>query len=867
MYYMDYECFPLLKKNTVLLTANRRLASGLHREYASYQQSLGNTVWVTPTILPLNTWFTQLWEAQALPQQLLSDFQERCLWKKISGQPWSSIALVQQAWKNLALWDIPLDALNNQHNDTTDAFYRWAREFQTLCKKRHWVTSAELPALLKTATHLPKQCFLLGFDDLPPAIEHFFDAIKNSCKVNHNHEEETTIHRITLANTETEIQTMASWAKQQYQNNPQQKIGCIVPNLSQMRAQVHRIFTETFSIETLLPGVQEKPSPFNISAGQALTEFPIIQSALQVLQLSQNNNRELPWENILQSPYLCATDTDIDIGALVDEKRRKTLDIDFPLSALLPIFTAFHNRFPESSWLHRWRHFLHAEKDIPEKQMPSEWCKTFTVLLKTLGWPGHRGLNSDEHQVFTRFTKSLEEFSQCDMMYSKIDRDTALAIFMYQLSTTLFQSQGSNTPIQILGFLEASGISFDTLWIMGLHNQSWPPPASPNPFIPHHLQIQHKMPHASAARELAFTEQAMKRLLTSAKEILLSAPSQENDKRLQPSRFIEKYPEITLPLPKDKSYAQTLFESSEIETLIDEMGPRVGATEATRGGSHILKLQAICPFRAFAAIRLNANSPEHARIGISARDKGKLLHRILENLWTALKDQNTLLNLSEDTVNQTIEKIVNQAIADIRSSSQSLAHQHFLSLERDQLIHIVKEWLTIEKERLPFSVLEHETERHIKVGSLSLNLRIDRIDKLEDGREIIIDYKTGLTNPAQWFTDRPPEPQLPLYCVYGNTDSSQYAGVAYAQVRPYKMTFKGISEEAYEEEPAPGIVSIERKKNCDEITNWEAMLKHWRKTLEQLSNDFSSGTAAVDPLESACTYCELQPLCRIQETT
>ncbi len=206
------------------------------------------------------------------------------------------------------------------------------------------------------------------------------------------------------------------------------------------------------------------------------------------------------------------------------------------------------------------------------------------------------------------------------------------------------------------------------------------------------------------------------------------------------------------------------------------------------------------------------------------------------------------------------------AIEEETSGSQSAAYRHFLWLERERLIHIIKEWLNVEKERLPFTVLEHEAERHIKIGPLSLRLKIDRIDKLDNGRQIIIDYKTGLIRPMHWFSNRPSEPQLPLYCVYGiNNAVDYYSGIAYAQVHAGKLTFKGIIEEGLSEPPAAGIVSIDHSKNTDGINNWQAMLTHWKKTLEQLSHDFHSGVALLDPLESACTYCELQPLCRIRE--
>ena len=57
------------------------------------------------------------------------------------------------------------------------------------------------------------------------------------------------------------------------------------------------------------------------------------------------------------------------------------------------------------------------------------------------------------------------------------------------------------------------------------------------------------------------------------------------------------------------------------------------------------------------------------------------------------------------------------------------------------------------------------------------------MDVSEDG-EIIIDYKTGLAKPADWLTERPDAPQLPLYAIL--SQAPRLEAVAFAQVRAGK---------------------------------------------------------------------------------
>ena len=86
-----------------------------------------------------------------------------------------------------------------------------------------------------------------------------------------------------------------------------------------------------------------------------------------------------------------------------------------------------------------------------------------------------------------------------------------------------------------MGLLEASGLRFDHLWIMGLHDDALPAPPSPNPFLPVSLQREFQLPHSSAARELEFGGKLIDRLLASAPDVVVSYPETEGDRALAPS--------------------------------------------------------------------------------------------------------------------------------------------------------------------------------------------------------------------------------------------------------------------------------------------------------------------------------------------
>jgi len=181
-----------------------------------------------------------------------------------------------------------------------------------------------------------------------------------------------------------------------------------------------------------------------------------------------------------------------------------------------------------------------------------------------------------------------------------------------------------------------------------------------------------------------------------------------------------------------------------------------------------------------------------------------------------------------------------------------------IDLESERLRKLLLEWLERELERADFLVQALEADVELSLAGLPLRLRVDRIDRLEDGSPMIIDYKSGRANIADWLGERPRKPQLPLYAL---ASAAPPAALAFAQLRPGECQFAGIGEIA----GVPGVSQDIQKavgRYCD-ATNWPALQRGWRTVLERLAAAFIDGDARVDPLREACQWCGLQPLCRV----
>ena len=175
-----------------------------------------------------------------------------------------------------------------------------------------------------------------------------------------------------------------------------------------------------------------------------------------------------------------------------------------------------------------------------------------------------------------------------------------------------------------------------------------------------------------------------------------------------------------------------------------------------------------------------------------------------------------------------------------------------------RLRRLLNWWLELELERrLPFEVKLSEKEfKDVRVGPLRLNVRMDRVDQVEDG-EVLIDYKTGIASPSDWLTERPDAPQLPLYAILSEADRLE--GVAFGSGARGRGAgeLKGYAVGSWRCRASP--------TKLKEAATFEAQVERWRQVLVGLAEEFAAGDARVRPKSypKTCEYCGQRLLCRL----
>ncbi len=878
--------FEALNAGATLVTAGQRLARALRVEFNARMASSGQSAWPGADILPWQAWLERLWqelsETGAVDRILLTPLQELALWERII-EDWdahgsllaagAAARTAQEAWQLAHAWRLAPEAQSDASDDTR-VFAAWAVRYRQECERHGWLDSARLSDELLRAVRaghvpLPARLELAGFDELTPQQQQLLEVLNAAgCAVMPCAPVVAAGRavRVAFGIEAEEAAAMAQWVRSRLAANSAARIGVVVPELTPRRAAVVRALEDALAPAATLPGQAGRERPFNVSLGLPLADHPLVHAALAILRLGAQNRRDdrldlLDAGALLRSPFLGAAQSEHAARAALDARLRESREPYLQLSHLIQSAgTASGPKLAEH--LQTWRTALDA---LPRRQAPGRWAAAFAGLARALGWPGERGLSSGEFQALEAWREQLGSLSALDAVLPAVDYDTALHHLEGSTRHRLFQPQSAETAVQVLGVLEAAGLTFDHLWVMGLHDEVWPPAPGPNPLLPVRRQRERNMPRSSPERELDVARRITTRLLAAGKETVASYSLSEADRVRHASPLIAELPEATpdaLLTGAVAPYRRQIHAGAALEAIDDWQAPAL-APGRVAGGTAVIADQSACPFRAYARHRLAASQPDHPESGLGPADRGSLAHAALESLWADLGTQARLLALDDAARRDAVTRAAQAALTRLQRRRPFTLAARFRALEQERLEALLHEWLELERQRAPFAVAGVEARRTLRVGTLELAARVDRVDVLENGERLVIDYKTGTPRLAHWFEARPQEPQLPLYALYGLADGRGAGAVAYARVKRGDCAFLGLARAAG---VPPGVTTLAESDYAEAYPSWAALEQNWRATLERLAGEFGQGHAAAVPRDDeVCRDCEQKPFCRIHE--
>ncbi len=808
---MSETAIPTLASTSLTLTPNLPLAQQLRRARLLEQQCVAAP---SAPIQPLLQWLTNSLQA---PLPMASESQQQLIWEQIIARhrdrdeqfrqlnPGVLAGHALTAWQSLKRWEIPPDELRKAETGQLICFSDWAEEFEKQLD-RLGLTTPELSVLDSLATgNITKAVTvqLYAFITPPPPLwQRWLAANFEHVEVQDYQVKSCQAKIAALDNPQSELDAALQWADSLLQQDPLSRVAIIDFNLGDNLKPAQRMMHSRVGANV----------PKHLARELPLAKQGPVQTALALLQLN-TNEIDLPTARLLTQSRLWGDfDQEYDVRAQWDRNlcalKQKTIGVSRFLDCI--------DHPPLQDFLSR----PFADKRQIKRLPPLDHAARFQRQLDALG----------VFQVTAQFgwdkwEKVLDEFSALGHITGEIDIAQALKLLNRCASKPGAQSCPDGTGLYLLDTVEAAA-DFSHLWIMGMNSQNWPGAPQPNPLLPVSLQSRYQMPHVNADQEAHLAERLIQRLQQAATETIFSYSRRQDDLEQTPCALI-----ADLPVFAPDESEPSSFQTAAMEWLDCSQAPPVPEEERTisgydGSGSVLLQTMQASPFSAFAQWRLKAVPLEEPQIGLSAADRGTLVHRVLDQVWKQLESSAGLQAQQDEEARELCQEHARKVLS-------PFLHRfgyNYIKLETDRLASLVYDWLQLERQRPEFSLEFAEQRIQAKIGPLRFAMKLDRLDRLPGGELILIDYKTGNNlSSADWLDMPPQEPQLPLYALSIDTAPDV---ICFAQVRPDKMRFIGIGREELIEG-----VSVQE--------NWPGLLDQWKSSLEELAQKYADGDARV----------------------
>ena len=885
------ELLDALDQGALLLLPNARAARNLRARFDARQRTRGLPAWEPALALSWSQWANSLWSDLIVggheERLLLNAAQEHSVWRQIIADDASnrsigtldSLAeLAQSAWQRATDYEATqkLRSFAGSHDSRT--FAAWAETFARNCAERGYVSAGALNAALAQQVQrgglaVPGSLDLVGFTQVLPSQQALLTVFREHGTIFRERTLEALpdaerLVAAVVAPTESEERLLAArWIREFLEGRrtaePGTRVALVVPNLPEERDQLEGILREVLAPELQSIDADLSSTPWEFSSGVPLSSITLVMDALELIRWTQG---PLPLERVsslLLSPYLGNNGTDLEARDAmarfdVSRLRRQLLlrsEIDLP--GLLELArrndTDREGASTLFSWVRDLGEYLKKSGDLKRPRGFAEWMEWVRGVLSAATWPGNRPLTASEFEATSAWESLLDLVSTLDFGGRRVTLASALQALELQAQKATFTPPSTEATVQVMSAADAEGSIFDAVVFLHATDANWPPAEKVHPLLPWTLQRALKMPGSDPALGASSCRVLTENLVQASSAALFSYAAEDENGKLRPSPLLSELGIERIDASELKISGQAMPQVAS-ERVADDCELPPLPSNVVGGGASVLKLQAACGFLAFAELRLRATEPKAGSLGLDAGESGSLLHRVLQIFWRETKTRDNLRSMSSTDRDELLTRAIDAALPSRLQVNEGW-DRAYMWLQKQRLRSLLKQWLDEELRRGPFTVSDVERNELVTVGPLTLEVRIDRVDSVDDGL-FFVDYKTGANvDPKQWAGSRPDDPQLPLYTLLAEPE--ELKGMAFARVRAGRdMKWHGYQAEE-------GILPASKSKA--NIRDIALLAEDWRRVLIQLAEDFAAGRAYVRPksFEINCARCGQRLLCRV----
>jgi probable DNA repair protein len=859
-----------LREGGLVVTASDRAARALAAGFHRARLSEGLYAWPTPNILDWKSFVRRTWEQRTADARLLlNPAQEQALWVEIASRDRSLATLLEGPCHRLATLAMEAHELLCSYapqflrtsaraswRQDAAAFSGWLAAFDEACRAGSLISPSRLPheliPLLQADPAVRQPLLLAGFDRILPMQRSLFEAWGTWLEAAQG-EPAAEVHFHAAADAQAELVACVIWCGRQLAVNPSARLLVVTQAASARRGEIERAF------------LQHTGPAFEFSLGVPLSQVTLARAAHLVLRWLDGSlaENELDW--LLSTGHAAASAQEsAALQATMRALRHYGLErTQWTLAAFLG--ERCSAELLPTPWVERISAAQRLLSGFTRRpQSPLDWAELIPRLLDELHFAVARPLTSAEFQALRRWHQAVESCGSLGFDGRRIGWKDFLSQLDRTLEETLFAPESRDAPIQIAGPAESAGLTADAVWFLGADEDAWPASGATHPLLPVEVQREAGMPHATPQHDWELAAAITRRILVAAPEVHFSFARQNEQAETRPSRLITQFAGPPQPLPPELAAPAA---PSPLTFRFEDFCRIPFPPGKVAGGAAVLTAQSQCPFKAFATARLAAQEWKPAEAGLTAAQRGSLLHAILHAVWAGKPDgirsyaELMSLNDRQAFVYVHVQRVLAR---ELRPHLREIMPRRYLELEAQRLTRLVTEWLDYEATRIEFEVADTEVKRTVHIAGLTFDLRLDRLDLLRDGSQLVIDYKSGAASTKSWDLPRPDDVQLPLYAGFAlDRERERLGGLVFAKVRAGESGFTGqvFDPAATLSSGLKGTSSLVKNKlTLDQ-------LEAWRDCIQQLARDFLAGRAEVDPREApkTCERCGLQTLCRIQE--
>ncbi|MFP5213319.1 MAG: PD-(D/E)XK nuclease family protein [Acidobacteriota bacterium] len=812
----------LAAEGYTLLVESDRLSHQLERKFRLRRRGEGRPGWDAPSIVTFNRWSERLWESLWPTERAAPDFLR---WRLLAGcmedirppeplEPDISLVLaVDESFGHCLRYGL---SPGEEGADAANPLVEWRRSlwepFSEALRAHGFFHRASLPEKLYTAFELypdliPRKIAIAGFEFAGFWEKKLFGLLAQNPL--------TFMENLPAGEIIPGARAFA---------DPEQEVYGLIEDLVSAPYPLHElavvvldprlyypILSKTFE-DVFGPPLEGDHAAYNLFPNTTLTEQPLYRAAMLPFEFAVEGQPRHLLLSLLRSPYY-------DVLA----KRGRALcqwdltwrrdGIESGLSALLNGLDSDRKAVLPDGGEELTRGL--APFLARSRRSGVQWRRDLEALWNRLGFPVLA--NESDHMAWKHLTEILDRL-ETGLGAKPLTGPEFVAWLNAAAGKTSVQESGiEDAGIQVMGPLDARGLSFKRLYVTGLMAGALPQPPRPLPFLS--PQERKRVQGGNAESQYHFGNSLFGLLRAIAPETVLSRPLMDREGEpclaspFWPQEAEERVSPVAVWRHGLPALQRSRWVADGLEGIRERLDPEGRAT-ASRSYQvadlnvpekiSVSSLETLlsCPSRYLFQYLLRMEPLPEAGRGIDPAERGQTLHAILHRFGKRVIEEFPGAVPPLETLQCILREVVEDQLKLYGSNSHWAVEKRRLLGEEKGVPGLLAQWLLVEWDRFRegwrWIALEAQFSG-MDLGAVGIRGRLDRLDFHPDEGFVCWDYKTGRPPSARAVVKDLSHPQLPAYLSAvrrglireAKADDAQPLGAGYVElksVRDFKHT-------------------------------------------------------------------------------